>query len=114
MLTHLCPNNGVIENLRSTDGHAYKEHLPCELNYSLVILYAHGATPDSNLNADLTKWALASVETKQRWLASDSLFPRLDRKLLLKRFVRVLGDRETDLGMADAAFPVDVQATAGD
>jgi hypothetical protein len=79
-----------------------------------VILYARGATPDSNLNADLTKWALASIKARQRELANISLLPRLDRKLLLKRFVRVLGDRATDLRVADAAFPVDVQATAGE
>ncbi|HEX4267353.1 MAG TPA: hypothetical protein VHY36_05665 [Steroidobacteraceae bacterium] len=114
LLTHLCPKNGVVETLRSTNARAFKEHLPCELNYSLVILYARGATPDSNLNADLTKWALASIKARQRELANISLLPRLDRKLLLKRFVRVLGDRATDLRVADAAFPVDVQATAGE
>lgn len=114
LLTHLCPKNGVVENLRSTNGRAFKEHLSCELNYALVIFYAHGATPDSNLNADLTKWALASIEARQRELAGISLLPWLDRKLLLKRFVRVLGHRATDLGVADAVFPVDVQATAGE
>lgn len=35
LLTHLCPKNGVIENLESTNGRAFKEHLACELNYSL-------------------------------------------------------------------------------
>lgn len=114
LLTHLCPKNGVIENLRSTNGRAFKQHLPCELNYSLVVFYAHGATPDSNLNADLTKWALASIEARQRQLGGISLLPSLDRKLLLKRFVRVLGDRAPGLGVADAVFPVDVRASAGE
>lgn len=79
-----------------------------------MIFYARGVTPDSSLNADLTKWALASIAARQRQLAGISLLPWLDRKLLLKRFVRVLGDRPTGLSVADAVFPVDVQATAGE
>lgn len=113
LFTRLCPKSGAIENLESTNGHAFEEHLPCELNYSLVIFYARGAAPDPSLNSDLTKWALASIGASQRELASISLLPRLDRRLLLKRFVRVLGDRAIDLSMADAVFPVDVVATAG-
>ena len=31
-----------------------------------MIFYAQDGRPDSNLNADLTKWALASIEAKQR------------------------------------------------
>ena len=114
LLSHLCPQNGVVENLRTTDGRAFQSHSPCELDYSLMIFYAHGNTPDPNLNADLTKWAQASIEARQRQLASTSLFPRLDRKLLLKRFVRVLDARAIDLNVADAAIPLDVQATAGE
>jgi hypothetical protein len=114
LLTHLCPRNGVVENLRSTNGRAFQMHSPCEPDDSLMIFYAHGVTPDPNLNADLTRWALASIEARQRWLASDSLLPWLDRKLLLKRFVRVLDDRAIDLSVADAVFPLDVRATGGE
>jgi len=114
LLTHLCPHNGVIEHLISTNGHAFKVHSPCEPDDSLMIFYARGATPDSSLNADLTRWALASIEARQRWLASDSLLPLLDGKLLLKRFVRVLDNRAIDLSVADAVFPVSVRATGGE
>jgi hypothetical protein len=115
LLTHLCPRNGVVENLRSTSGRPFQTRSRCELDYSLMIFYAHGDTPDPHLNADLTKWALASMEARQRQLASTSLFPWLDRKLLLKRFVRVLDDRAIDLSVADAVFPlVDVRATGGE
>lgn len=114
LLTHLCPQNGVIESFRSTDGHAFQVRSPCESDDSLMIFYAHDTTPDSSLNADLTRWALATIAASQRELAGTSLFPWLDRKLLLKRFVRVLGDRVTDLSVADAVFPVDVRATGGE
>ena len=114
LLTHLCPPNGVVENLRTTDGRAFQTHSPCELDSSLMVFYAHGDTPNANLNADLSKWALASIEARQRELANMSLLPWLDRKLLLKRFVRVLDGRAIEMQVADTVFPLDVQATAGE
>jgi hypothetical protein len=45
-------------------------------------------------------------------LAEGGLFPRLDRKLLLKRFVRVLDDRRIDLSVVDTVFPLNAQAVA--
>lgn len=114
LLSHLCPQSGVVDNLRTTNGHAFQSHSPCELDYSLMIFYASGDTPDQNLNADLTKWARASIEARQRQLARMSLIPRLDRKLLLKRFVRELDTHAIDLSVADAAIPLDVQATGSE
>jgi len=114
LLTHLCPRNGVVDKVRESDGRTYQTRSQCELDSSLLVFYAHGDTPDPNLNADLTKWALASMEARQRLLASKSLIPSLDRKLLLKRFVRVLDGRAIELQVADAVFPLDVQATVGD
>jgi hypothetical protein len=42
------------------------------------------------------------------------LLPWLDRKLLLKRFVRVLDGRAIELQVADTVFPLDIQAVAGE
>lgn len=85
LLTHLCPRGGVDEVFTTQNGSTYKEHFRCQLDYSLTIFYAHGATTDPDLNADLTKWAQATI--------SGNRYPfpvRLSRKLRLKRFVRVL------------------------
>lgn len=112
LLTHLCPKNGVVDNVRTGNGRAYQMNAPCELDYSLMIFYAHGDTPDPNLTADLTKWAQASMEARQQQLGKGDLFPLLDRKLLLKRFVRVLDDRPIDLSVVDAVFPLNAQAVA--
>jgi hypothetical protein len=79
-----------------------------------MVFYSHGDTPDPDLNADLTKWALASIEARQRQLAGMGLLPWLDRKLLLKRFVRVLDGRAIELQVADTVFPLDIQAVAGE
>jgi hypothetical protein len=114
LLTHLCPQNGVVENLRTDNGRTYQSQSPCELDSSLMVFYSHGDTPDPDLNADLTKWALASIEARQRQLAGMGLLPWLDRKLLLKRFVRVLDGRAIELQVADTVFPLDIQAVAGE
>jgi hypothetical protein len=114
LLAHLCPKNGVVDNVRTGNGNgrAFQTKAPCELDYSLMIFYAHGGTPDPNLTADLTKWAQASMEARQQQLGKVDLFPLLDRKLLLKRFVRVLDDRPIDLSVVDAVFPLNAQAVA--
>jgi len=83
-LTHLCPKNGVTESFWSRNGRTLQMHDRCESDYSLVIFYPRGATPNSNLNADLARWANASIGTR---------FPpivRPVRKPRLKTFVRVL------------------------
>jgi hypothetical protein len=103
-LTNLCPKSGVDENFAAANGVTHKEHFRCELDYSLIILYASGRIPDSDLNPDLTKWAKAYVEAKQQWAVP------ADRKLMLKRFVRVLQDKPLDLGKADEVFPLTVSA----
>lgn len=84
-LTHLCPKNGVTESFWSRNGRAFQMHARCESDYSLLIFYPRRATPNSNLNADLTRWAKASIGTR--------LPPMVQpvRKPGLKIFVRVLG-----------------------
>jgi hypothetical protein len=51
-----------------------------------------------------TKWAQASIST-----GFSPVVPPA-RKLLLKRFVRVLGDRPVDLDVVDAVFPINIHA----
>lgn len=84
LLTHMCPKNGVTESFWSRNGRTFQMHARCESDYSLVIFYPRGATPDSNLNADLMRWAKASIGTR---------FPPIVQplhKARLKIFVRVL------------------------
>jgi hypothetical protein len=85
MLTHLCPKSGVDEDFPSHNGGTYQQHFRCQLDHSLVIFYPQGGTPDPELNEDLTKWARTSINTRP-------VFPVVSpvRKLILKRFVRVL------------------------
>jgi hypothetical protein len=45
-------------------------------------------------------------------LGKVGLFPRLDRKLLLKTFVRELEDGPIDLGVVDAVFTLNAPAVA--
>lgn len=99
-LTHLCPKNGVDETFNTTNGRSFTENFRCELDYSLIVLYAHGAAPNPRLDLDLTKWAQANIE------ARDACVVPSDRKLLLKNFVRVLGDRPIDLSVVDSALPL--------
>jgi len=101
-LTNLCPQSGVDENFAASDGVKHKEHFRCELDYSLIIMYASGRTPDPDINLELTRWAKAYVEAMQLWVVP------ADRKLMLKRFVRVLQDRPIDLSAADEALPLTV------
>lgn len=60
-LTHICPKNGVTESFWSRNGRTFQMHVRCESDYSLLVFYPRGATPDSSLNADLPRWAKASI-----------------------------------------------------
>jgi hypothetical protein len=83
ILTHLYPVKGVEENFVTFKGVRYEGHVSSEWDYSLVIFYPRGSVKDRNLTSDLTNWAKARA-------ATTISFARLDRKLLLKRFVRIL------------------------
>jgi hypothetical protein len=97
-LTHLCPKEGVEERFTTSKGVKYPEHFTCDLDYSLIILYAHGSIPDPEVDADLTKWAKATIEARVEFVIPD-------RKLVMKRFVRVLGDRPVAFDVPDGVFP---------
>jgi hypothetical protein len=99
-LTNLCPKSGVEESFVTSKGAKYTQHFRCELDYSLIVLYRHGSAPDADLNLDLTRWAEASVEARPQWAVPS------DRKLTLKRFVRVLNEHPLDLNTADDVFPI--------
>lgn len=83
LLTHLCPKAGVNESFTTANGVTYQEHFRCELDYSLAIFYGNGMASDPDLNADLTKWARACMDTRPRVVQPN-------RRLLLKSFVRIL------------------------
>jgi len=101
-LIHLCTPKGVEESFTTSNGVKYKEHFPCELDYSLIILYARGSVPDSALDSDLTKWAVSSIEARVE------LVP--DRQLVLNRFVRVLNGNTLNLDRADETLPLKVSS----
>jgi hypothetical protein len=84
-LTHLCPKNGLTETFWSRYGGTFQTRVRCESDYSLMIFYPRGASPNSNLNADLTRWAKASIGTRLPATVQPV------RKPALKVFVRVLG-----------------------
>ena len=84
-LTHLCPKNGLTETFWSRNGRTFQMHVRCESDYSLMIFYPRGATPNSNLNADLTRWAKASIGTRLPAIVQPVRRPGL------KIFVKVLG-----------------------
>lgn len=84
LLTHLCPKGGVNESFRSGGGRTFEMHARCESHYSLVIFYPRGTTPDPDLNADLMKWAKASIEARLPPIVQPVRVPGL------KVFVRVL------------------------
>jgi len=102
-LTNLCPKGGVDENFLTNNGRRFSEHFPCELDYSLVILYARGSAPDPKISLDLINWAKAYIATIHSWAVPD-------RELLLKTFVRILNDSRVDVKVPDNTFPVSVMA----
>jgi hypothetical protein len=94
--------SSVHETFTTTNGKSYFMSFGCELDYSLIVLYAHGSAPNPQLDLDLTKWAQANIE------ARDTCVVPSDRKLLLKNFVRVLGDRPVDLSVVNSVLPLNV------
>lgn len=85
LLTYLCPPGGATYEFPATHGRTFQGHLPCQQDYTLVIFYAKGTTPDPSLNADIRSWVQAAVSMRPTVIKPVG-------RTVMRTYVKVLGE----------------------